>query len=76
MNLSENNFSRGDTRFLGADGKIRPAKVYTYATRRNLYDIYVIEGAKFVRINMGKLGVLISDWHPIHYAIESHFHLA
>ncbi|KKK76316.1 hypothetical protein LCGC14_2864860 [marine sediment metagenome] len=76
MNLSKNNFSKGDTRFLGADGKIRPAKVYTYETKSKLYDIYIIEGKKFVRINMGKLGVLISDWHPIHYAIARHFHLA
>lgn len=76
MNLSESRFSKGDTRFLGADGKIRPAKVYTYETHNTLYDIYIIEGAKFVRINMGKLGVLISDWHPIHYEIERHFHLA
>ena len=76
MNLSENNFSFGDTRFLGADGKVRPAEVYSYETKNDLYDIYIIEGKKFVRINMGKLGVLISDWHPIHYAIERHFNLA
>ena len=75
MNLSEDNFSRGDTSFLGADGKIRPAKIYAYETKTDLYDILIIEKKKFVRINMGKLGVLISDWHSIHYAIESHFHL-
>ena len=76
MNLNKNNFSFGDTRFLGADGKVRPAEVYTYETKNDLYDIYIIEGKKFVRINMGKLGVLISDWHPIHYEIERHFKLA
>ena len=75
MNLSQNNFSQGDALFRGADGRIRAAKVYSYETRDKLFDVYLIEGRKFVRVNCGPLSCFIDKWTPIHYAIESHFGL-
>ena len=75
MNLSDKRFSKFSTQFKGADGLVRPATVYAYETHNAIYDIVLIEGLQFVRVNMGKLSNLISDWRPIHYAIDSHFHI-
>lgn len=68
-------FSQSETQFQCADGSIRPARVYTYESQKALFDILIIENAKFVRTNCGSLSCFINDWKPAHYAIENHFKL-
>lgn len=75
MPLSSDRFFKGDTRFKGADNRIRPAEVFSYETHTTLYDVLRIEDMLFVRVNSGRLGLLISDWKPIHYSISHHFGL-
>lgn len=81
MRLSKDRFSSHEGLFKGADKIIRKSKVYTYETGTGhsvfaaIYDIVIIEGSKFVRVNCGPCSNLISDWKPIHYAIDSHFNL-
>lgn len=76
MRTSPNRYSKIDILHRGADGVLRSAKVYCYEATNGLYDVVVIEGAQFVRVDMGPLSNLISDWKPHHYAICSHFGLS
>ena len=75
MNLSQSRFFKSDSRFKGHDGRTRDATVYSYETHDALYDVLLIEGGKYVRVNCGQLSDMISSWKPIHYAIEAHFEL-
>ena len=75
MRTSESRFYTGDSSFKGADGILRAAKVFSYESQRSLYDVLVIEGMKFVRVNNGQISNMISNWKPHHYAIENHFNL-
>ena len=76
MRVSEDRFSQHEALFRGADDVLRTAKVYTYEATTGLYDVLVIEGMRFVRVDMGKPSNLITAWKPHHYAIEKHFGLA
>lgn len=59
----------------GADGQIRESHCYSYESHNALYDIILIAGLQFVRVNMGPLSNMISDWKPHHYKIADHFNL-
>ena len=72
---AQSRFYRSDSQFKGADGRIRQAVVYSYESHSVLYDMLLIEGMKFVRVNCGGLSNMICNWKPAHYAIERHFEL-
>jgi hypothetical protein len=78
MKTAQDRFYKSDSTFLGADGKRRPCKVYSYESRNTLYDVLVFteeNNFRCVRVNCEQLSNMISDWRPHHYAIENHFGL-
>lgn len=76
MNLATNRFYQSDTRFRGADGRVRDATVYSYEAAGTLYDVLIIEGMKYVRTNGGQLSGFITEWRQGHYDVERHFELS
>ena len=71
MRLSKDRFTRGDYRIdRGKGAEVFP--LYTYETSNTLYDITIIDGMKFYRVNMGQWSNTVK---PIHHEIEKHFHI-
>lgn len=73
MPLAKDRFNKCYGLHRGADGITRDSITYSYETHNSLFDIVVIEGSKFYRVNMGRLSQMISNIKPIHYEIEIHF---
>jgi len=73
MPLSPDRFYKGSTQFRCADGTVELATVYSYETHNALYNVLIIRGGKFYRLNCGPLSNLISAIRPIHYEIERKF---
>ncbi|CAN8140191.1 hypothetical protein THIOSC15_2100003 [uncultured Thiomicrorhabdus sp.] len=57
-------------------GKRTVLPVYGYETHNDIYDVLVVDKARYVRKNTGQWSNLIDAWEPIHYAIEQHFKLS
>ena len=76
MRTSPDRFSKCHTLFRGADDVLRNVEVYTYEAHNGLYDLLIIDGLKFVRVDMGQLSNMIDAWKPHHYKIEQHFNLS
>ncbi len=55
----------------GADGKDRPAIVYSH----DGHAIWAIDGLLFARTGDGRLSNFITDWKAAHYDIQHHFGL-
>ncbi len=78
MTLAKHCFSNHTGNHKGADGKVRESATYTYETTGRdaaIYDVVIIEGLQFVRVNMGPLSNFITDFKPVHYEIINHFRL-
>jgi len=71
MRLSKDRFYRGDYCVdRGKGAEVFP--LYSYETSNALYDITIIDGVKFYRINMGQWS---NDNKPIHHEIEKFFNI-
>lgn len=71
MRLSKDRFYRGDYRIdRGKGAEVFP--LYTYETGNALYDVAIIDGVKFYRVNMGQWS---NDNKPIHCEIEKFFNI-
>ena len=75
VRVVQHRFSHHNGLHRGADGITRASATFTYESGKALYDIVVIEGLQFVRVNCGPLSNMVSDWTPHHYAIAAHFAL-
>jgi len=74
MRLSKDRFTRGDYRIdRGKGAEVFP--LYTYETSNTLYDIAIIDGMKFYRVNMGQWSNTIDNVKPIHCEIEKFFNI-
>jgi len=72
MRLSKDRFYRGDYRIdRGKGAEVFP--LYTYETSNALYDITIIDGMKFYRVNMGQWSN--TNVTPIHCEIENFFNI-
>ena len=61
--------------FVCPDGKDRPADLYTGRIGSDVYQIMLISGLRFYRVNDGPLSNLICDICAEHYDLEQHFGL-
>jgi hypothetical protein len=74
MRLAKDRFYKGQFNFRRDEGgEMESVPLYTYETHNALYDVVVLDGAEYVRTNMGAWSNRIDAWHRIHYAIRSHF---
>ena len=55
------------------DAAVETFPLYSYGSHAKLYDVLVVDGAKFYRVNMGAWANTIDKITPAHASIEQHF---
>jgi len=74
MKLSESRFYQGHYNFRRTpESVMESVPIYSYETIGSIYDLIVMDGCEYVRVNMCSWSNGINAWRPIHYEIRHHF---
>lgn len=76
MNAATDRFYLGQFNYrVDGDDALHTAPLYSYESKSTLYDVLVLNGMRYVRVNCGPWSNIISAWKLPHYEIERHFGL-
>jgi len=74
MNLAADRFYKGAFNFRRVAGNpVESVPLYSYEAAARLYDILILDGHKYYRVNMGAWANTIDRIAPAHVEIERHF---
>ena len=74
MNTAQDRFFKQSFNFRRtAESAVESAPMYGYESHKKLYDVLVLDGHKYYRVNMGAWANTIDKITPAHASIEQHF---